>query len=93
MIRGDRRGDGKEIYYQTMDVPGSIMAVTIQTSSEGVRVEAPRALFSADFRVGDLRGFEVTPDGQRFLIALNQRLDRVGQQITIVTNWQATLRK
>jgi len=87
------RGDGKEIYYQTMDIPGSIMSVTIQTSSEGVRAEAPRALFSADFRVGDLRGFEVTPDGQRFLIALNQRQDRVGQLVTIVTNWQATLRK
>jgi Tol biopolymer transport system component len=87
------RADGKELYYQT-STTGMMMAAGIQAGPEGVRVETPRVLFMADFNNGGLHQFDLTPDGQRFLMVLNFRAaEGANQRLTIVTNWQAALRK
>jgi hypothetical protein len=71
-----------------------VMAVTIQTGPGGVRAETPRVLFSADFTNGGLHAFDVTPDGQRFLLMLTARAaEGANSRLTVVTNWQAALRK
>jgi hypothetical protein len=88
-----RRGDGRELYYETADGSGKVMAATIQTGPEGIRAEAPRVLFTADFFPQGLHQFDVTPDGQRFVMILNPRTEGSADRLTVVTSWQATLRK
>jgi dipeptidyl aminopeptidase/acylaminoacyl peptidase len=85
------RGDGKELYYQTQD--GKMMAAAIDAGPQDIRAETPRVLFSANFRSGGLREFDVTPDGQRFLLILNSRTGSNTDRLTVVSNWQAALRK
>ena len=85
------RGDGKEIYYQSMD--GKIMAATVQTGPQGVQAETPRELFAADFSLGQLREFDVASDGQRFLLILNTVAGKTTTRLTVVSNRQAALRK
>jgi len=85
------RGDGKELYYETLD--GKVMAAAIDTSPQDIRAETPRVLFSANFRQGTLREFDVTPDGQRFLLILDSRTESNTDRLTVVSNWQAALRK
>jgi eukaryotic-like serine/threonine-protein kinase len=87
------RGDGKELYYQTLDNSKKMMAVAIQTGPEGVRAETPRVLFSADYPNGFFRTFDVTPNGKRFLLILDSSQETATQQLTVITNWQAALRK
>lgn len=85
------RGDGKEIYYQTLD--GKVMAAAIQAGPQGIRAELPRELFSADFLSFAVHEFDVTPDGQRFLLILYPQTEGNVQRLTVVSNWQAALRK
>jgi len=87
------RGDGKELYYETADGSGKVMAAAIQTGPEGIRTETPRVLFTADFFPQSLHQFDVTSDGQRFVMMLNARTEANVDRLTVVTNWQAALRK
>jgi hypothetical protein len=71
-----------------------MMAAGIQAGPDGIRVETPRVLFMTDFNNGALHQFDVTADGQRFLLVLNFRpAEGANQRLTVVTNWQAALRK
>jgi Tol biopolymer transport system component len=85
------RGDGKELYYQTND--GRMMAATIQAGPDGIRADTPREVFSADFPNGGLQMFDVTPDAKRFLMILNARTGSNSERLTVLSNWQAALRK
>jgi len=63
------RGDGKEIFY--LDPAGKIVAVDV--NSEGtLSTGAPKTLFQAHARgavsSSDLFNYDVTPDGQRFIV-------------------------
>ena len=63
------RGDGKEIFY--LDPKGNITAVDV--NSEGtLATGTPTTLFQADARPSvsssDLFNYDVTPDGQRFIV-------------------------
>jgi Tol biopolymer transport system component/predicted Ser/Thr protein kinase len=87
------RGDGKELYYETADGSGKVMAAAIQTGPEGVRAETPRVLFTADFFQLGLHQFDVTSDGNRFLMMLNPSAEGNVDRLIVVTNWQAALRK
>jgi hypothetical protein len=40
-----------------------------------------------------LHEFDVTPDGQRFLLMLQPKTQGSGEKLTVVSNWQAALRK
>jgi serine/threonine protein kinase len=85
------RGDGKELYFEGLD--GKMMAAAIAASPQGIRAETPRALFSADFLTGSLQEFDVTPDGQRFLLVISRQSRGQNDRLTVVANWQAALRK
>jgi Tol biopolymer transport system component len=85
------KGDGKELYYESQD--GKVMAAAIQAGAQDIRAETPRVLFAADFQTGALHEFDVTPDGQRFLLILNTRTDGRTERLTVISNWQAALRK
>ncbi len=89
------RADGKEIYYATRD--GKMMAVNVDGGSEAFTYGSPRLLFESRALVGATGSgpqgylYDVTPDGQRFLII--ERGDAGAQPLTLVTNWQAGLKK
>ena len=83
------RADGRELYIRS---DGNLMAVTIQTSP---RFEAgvPQRLFS-DLAApsGTVRGFDVSPDGSRFLVAMPSTSERDVPSVTVIVNWQAGLK-
>jgi Tol biopolymer transport system component len=64
------RGDGKEIFFLNGN---GLMAVPI-TLGESVNVGVPQTLFTTQFRehisVSDLNSYDVSKDGQRFLVNL-----------------------
>jgi eukaryotic-like serine/threonine-protein kinase len=88
------RADGKELFYLAAD--GTVMSVAV--SGNPLRVQpavplfrAPRGLVTPD--ATGRRGpapWDVTADGQRFLIAAPLEGD-VGSQFTVVLNWQQGL--
>jgi serine/threonine protein kinase len=79
------RGDGKELYFRTGT---ALMVAAIQELPQGIRAETPRELF----RPGETFSYDVTPDGQRFLVMLTTAGQQV-QKLTVVSHWQAALRR
>ena len=87
------RGDGKELFYLTAS--SKMMAAGIRTTATSVETDTPRELFTT--LVTTATGFftspyDVTADGQRFLL---EELSTTGrpEALTVVTNWQAGLKK
>jgi Tol biopolymer transport system component len=87
------RGDGKELFY--FSVPqNSIMAVGVEERGEEVSLGAERELFHLanpnTFPLGSM--FDVTADGQRFLISeASSPVSAV--PLKLVVNWDAELKK
>jgi serine/threonine protein kinase len=83
------RGDGREIFFSTSD--GRIMAVDVKT---GAAFEAgdPKLLFTTRLRRSLAREYDVTPDGQRFLVAVAPNDDFM-PPLTLVQNWHAGLKR
>jgi eukaryotic-like serine/threonine-protein kinase len=76
---------GRELVYQA---PGDeIRAVEVSTDPT-FRAGIPRSLFKTRLRPPPGRQFDVTPDGERFLVNLRQG-DEVSDPITLVQNWAA----
>jgi Tol biopolymer transport system component len=84
------RRDGKEIFYETLD--GDIMAVAVREVGGGLDLGRPQRLMRAGSEASTIHSFDVTPDGQRFLVQL-QPTAADQTLLTVVTNWQAALRK
>ena len=93
------RQDGRELYYvenASGDGPLKIrvLAVPITTTST-FSAGTPRVLFEGAFRIdGPFRGYDVTPDGQRFLMVreVSQQPARVSQMV-LVQNWLQELKR
>jgi Tol biopolymer transport system component len=85
------RDDGRELYYESLD--GRVMAVALDVGGEGVRAESPRELFAADIDTGVLHSLQATGDGERFLLLLRPRSEGRGTPLTVISNWQAALRR
>jgi Tol biopolymer transport system component len=80
------RGDGKELYYSTRT---GLMVAAIQAFPQGIRAETPRELFKLN---AQLFGYDVTADGQRFLVVPGPLAQEI-QTLTVVSHWQAGLRR
>jgi Tol biopolymer transport system component len=84
------RGDGKELFYRK-DPLGDVMAATIHTSSGRVEIDAAHILF----QWSGPETFEAASNGQGFLM-LSPPGENIGfgfKSITVVSNWQAGLKK
>jgi dipeptidyl aminopeptidase/acylaminoacyl peptidase len=80
-------GDGKELFFLSLD--STVMAATIDPTT-GVATGAPRALFPTGLRRGfQRRPYDVTTDGQRFLVPTMQP----PEPFRVVLNWHALLPK
>jgi len=94
------RADGRELYYVRPPRPenpdaSTMMAVDISVSGERIVRGAPRPLFDARFSTpGPSRGYDVTQDGQRFLLVqLTDPPSQSPAELILVTNWFDELKR
>jgi hypothetical protein len=73
------RRDGRELFYV---VGSSMMAVELDTGGTGFHVGAAAKLF--ELPPGALAGYDVTADGQRFLVSVPTR---PGEAVRVLVNW------
>jgi tRNA A-37 threonylcarbamoyl transferase component Bud32 len=83
------RRDGKEIFYLAPD--RKLMAVAVRTGA-AFESEAPAPLFETRVRIDANRHYDVSADGQRFLMTTPLE-DGISPPITLVQNWTALLRQ
>ena len=82
------RNDSKEIIF--MGLARRVMAVDVNGSSPAFQMGVPKQLFTA----APNGGWDVTGDGQRFLMTVEPgQAETTQTPITVVLNWQADLRK
>jgi Tol biopolymer transport system component len=81
--------NGKEILYVSAD--NKLMAVDVKADS-GFEASTPRALFDVHFKSATGWRYDISPDGQRFLV--NTVVGEVkANPITLVLNWAAEIKK
>jgi Tol biopolymer transport system component len=87
------RRDGKELFYIAPD--RKLMSVDVKAGPAGFEVNSPKVLFDAPVDVANANNtnrYEVSTDGQRFLI--NGPSENVSSgYITVVVNWLADQKK
>jgi Tol biopolymer transport system component len=83
------RPDGKELFYVTLG--GRAMAVDID-ASKGFQAGTPRPMFTVPPGTAALTGWDLSPDGKRFLAVSPPSAGRV-IPFTVVLNWAAGLKK
>ena len=87
------RRDGKELYYIASD--GVLMTAPISTEEEP-QVGGAQPLFAIRIAPGlrgtNLRNYDVSADGQRFLVA-NLTEQAAAPRLTVVTNWRKALKR
>ena len=77
------RGDGKEIFYVAPD--GTMMAAPVSGLGPTPRFGAPQALFQSGIDL-TMSSYDVTPDGQRFLVLKPVGPMKTGS-VEVVVNW------
>jgi eukaryotic-like serine/threonine-protein kinase len=82
------RRDGKEIFYVAPD--GKVMSAAVAVKGDALQVGEVRLLFSPPANVS-IDTYEVSADGQRFLILPEQQT--LNEGVTVVLNWAAGLKK
>jgi eukaryotic-like serine/threonine-protein kinase len=91
------RADGRELYYITSDLK-AVMMVPIDLRPT-FKAGAPIRLFPVTRQTGfrsraRYLGYDVSPDGQRFLMSVAPTdQERVASQIIVVQNWTSGLTK
>jgi serine/threonine protein kinase len=90
------RQDGKEIFFASID--GKVMSAAVNGSGSGFEIGEVRALFDLRARRDSVTGiplplFDVSPDGQRFLVNRVLAETPGSASLTLVVNWPALLTK
>lgn len=80
---------GNELFYWEGD---RLMAAPITTANPDSPVGTPTALFSGRFQHSDLPQYDVTPDGQRFVMIRPAVDDIELRTIRVVDGWAAQRR-
>jgi hypothetical protein len=80
------RKDSKELFFAQPD--GKIMSVDIAVNGNALQASQPKILFTT---LGARPSFDVTPDGQRFLVAEPEKNSE--PPFTVILNWEALLKK
>ncbi len=84
-----RRDDGKELCYFAPD--NTLMAATVTGDGSGFEAGAVQSLFQARVRRGNRLAYDVSADGQRFLVNTLPP-DTDAPPFTVVLNWTAGLK-
>jgi eukaryotic-like serine/threonine-protein kinase len=85
------RGDGKELYFVTLD--RNLMAASVQESGGSITIEKVRPLFRSPFLTGLVHTvYDIDPkNGQRFIGSAAP--DTSSLPLNVITNWTAELKK
>jgi Tol biopolymer transport system component len=83
------RADGRELFYVSFD--RKLMAVDVK-AGDTFENAVPRVLFESRIKVYPGWQFDVTPDGQRFLID-SDLVEASSAPITLVLNWTAGVKR
>jgi eukaryotic-like serine/threonine-protein kinase len=83
------RGDGREIYYLAPDL--RLMAAEVDGTGSEFRWGPVKPLFQTRAVSNPTYCYDVTPDGQRFLV--NSLEEEESAPITLVVNWKAVLKR
>ena len=85
------RRDGKELFYVAPD--RKLMAVEVKANSGSFQAGVPKPLFDTrtDPSIGSRGGYDVSPDGRRFLISAPGEQPSASP-IHVVVNWAASRR-
>ena len=86
------RSNGQELFYVAGD--GQMMSVPVKTSGAEIEFGAPKALFKTRLfgQQSILHEFDVTPDGQRFIVGTLIGEPKAPPP-TVILNWAAELNK
>jgi len=84
------RRDGMEIFYVTLD--NKLMAAAVNGKGSSFEVGAVKALFDMRALSGNRYSYDVSADGQRFLVN-TLPAQAASTPITVVLNWTAALKK
>lgn len=82
------RNDGKEIFFPS-PTGSSPMSVPVSTGGTAFQAGVPRQLFTSPPN----QGWDVTPDGNHFLMLASPVQQDIQTPITVVLNWQGDLKK
>jgi hypothetical protein len=82
------RGDGRELFYPTLD--GRMMSVAVDGTTAGFRADIPRPLFQAAIVQEPGYQYDVAADGQRFLV---NTAPPSPVPVTVVSDWTMLLRQ
>jgi Tol biopolymer transport system component len=82
------RGDGKELFFQSLDY--KLMSVDVKLGADSVETSAPRALFALPIEDLNMPPYEAASDGQRFLVRARVQ---ESEPLTLIVNWPALLKK
>src|SRR5262249_47192044 len=85
------RADGKELFYMSLD--SKMMAATIRTTDVGVRGDTPHELFATLALPSVQHSYDVSADGQRFLISPQVEGRNIVPPLTVIVNWDTGLKK
>lgn len=87
------RGDGKELFFSTLQYPVRIMAVDIATTNGAIVPGIPHPLFEVRLPTGVWRNrWVVTRDGQKFL-AVELPEQGTPNSFEVIVNWPSLLKK
>ncbi|MHC4632354.1 MAG: TolB-like translocation protein, partial [Planctomycetota bacterium] len=81
--------DSKELFYRSGD---KMMAVTYETEPE-FRVTGSEVLFEGRYLSGWYRNYDVSLDGQRFLMIKESEEQPAATQLIVVLNWFEELKR
>ena len=83
------RADGRELFYISPDY--KLMAASLKETVDSIEPAAPRELFAISAPGTFMSPYEVSSDGQRFLV-LSAR-EETTQSVSVIVNWPALLKK
>jgi serine/threonine protein kinase len=81
--------DGKSIYYK---VKNKMMRIPVKYEPE-FTIGAPEELFEGDFYLSGLQNYDISNDGERFVMIYDKREDTSAQNYRIVLNWFEELKQ
>jgi serine/threonine-protein kinase len=85
------RADSKELYFLSYDA--NMNAVDVSGSGGSVTLGTPQTLFSNTLQGQNFGPYDVTADGEHFLLNGAGELDGANTPLTLLTNWAAGLKK
>ena len=84
--------NSRELFYRNGD---KLMATAVETAPT-FAASKPRVLFEQHFEKGIFpfeANYDVSPDGQRFLLVMASEAESTPAQVNIVLNWSDQLRR